>query len=193
MPFRLLHVADKLLRYKDIIEVDYTANYIESDALIRVYQGPGGFGFVHYLIEPKRLTFAPLGDRYHADLEAAVRGDPNSASFALDFARLLLELKDYAGVKAAAQPFLADARKWDFLEPAGRACQALGENVQAIAFYKDYLAHFGANLDVLNAVGECYLQAGNAVEALAAWEHSLRIEPNQPKLKERIQELRQKK
>ena len=442
--------AGKLLRYKDIIEVDYTANYIESDALIRVYQDPGGFGFVHYLIEPKRLTFAPLGDRYHADLEAdvsvndpkggvvyqfsravpfdmteaqlaairdklfsfqdlfplvpgsykisillknrvsreftsaeadlfvpaagvftlyapslanrvdtasrfrgqskpflfgslqltpsprndflpgetlyaffqlqnapedvrnggdveytilketekgpetvhtvrrglaeypdrtnileefslanypaadyilrvsvqdasraqrvaaeerflvtplpnlmrpwvlsvpqppsnapqflhivgteymnkkdlakarplleaAVRGDPNSASFALDFARLLLELKEYAGVKAAAQPFLADARKWDFLEPAGRACQALGENVQAIAFYKDYLAHFGANLDVLNAVGECYLQAGNAVEALAAWEHSLRIEPNQPKLKERIQELRQKK
>ncbi|MCX6567112.1 MAG: GWxTD domain-containing protein [Candidatus Aminicenantes bacterium] len=442
--------AEKLLRYKDIIEVDYTANYIDSDALIRVYQDPGGFAFVHYLIEPKRLTFEPVEDRYHADLEAdvsvtdpqgvvvyqfnrsvpfdmtesqlaairgklfsfqdvfplipgsykinillknrvsreftsaeasliipapgaftlyapalanrvdtasryrgqtkpflfgdlqltpsprndflpgetlytffqlqnapedvrnggvveytilketekgpetvqtvtktlaeypdrtnifekfslanwspayyilrisvqnaaraqriaveehflitalpslmrpwvlsiplppsnapqfsnivglqymnkkdlaesrplleaAVRRDPNSASFALDYARLLLELKEYAGVKAAAQPFLADDRKWEFLEPAGRACQALGEHAEAIAYYKDYLAHFGANLNVLNAVGECYSQVGNIAEALAAWEHSLRIEPNQPKLKERVQELKQKK
>jgi len=126
-------------------------------------------------------------------LETAVRREPNSVAFALDYARLLLELKEYAGVKAAAQPFLADERKWDFLEPAGRASQALGENAEAIAFYKDYLAHFGANLNVLNAVGECYLQLGNTAEALAAWERSLKIEPNQPKLKERIEEIKQKK
>jgi GWxTD domain-containing protein len=442
--------AEKLLRYKDIIEVDYTANYIDSDALVRVYQDPGGFTFVHYLIEPKRLTFKPVGDLYHAELEAdvsvtdpqggvvyqfsrsvpfdmtesqlaairgklfsfqdlfplvpgsykinillknrvsreftsaeaslvipapktftlyapalsnrvdsasrfrgqtkpfvfgglqltpsprneflpgetlhvffqlqntpedvrnggiveytimketekgpetvqtvsktlaeypdrtnlfeefslanwlpayyvlrisvldaaralrvaaeehflitalpnlmrpwalsvplppsnapqffhivglqymnkknlaesrplleaAVRRDPNSASFALDYARLLLELKEYAGVKAAAQPFLADERKWEFLELTGRACQALGEHVEAIAYYKDYLAHFGTNLNVLNAVGECYNLMGNTAEALAAWEHSLRIEPNQPKLKERVEDLKQKK
>ena len=126
-------------------------------------------------------------------LEAAVRREPNSAPFALDYAKLLLELKEYAGVKAAAQPFLADERKWDFLEPVGRACQALGENEQAIVFYKDYLVHFGANLNVLNSVGECYLQLGNMAEALAAWERSLKIEPNQPKLTERVQELKQKK
>ena len=126
-------------------------------------------------------------------LEAAVRREPNSVPFALDYARLLLELKEYSGVKAAAQPFLADERKWDFLEPVGRACQALGEQAQAIALYKDYLAHFGANLNVLNAVGECHLQLGNTAEALAAWERSLKIEPNQPKLKEKVEELRQKK
>ncbi len=126
-------------------------------------------------------------------LEAAVRREPNSASFALNYARLLLELKDFAGVKAVAQPFLADERKWEFLEPVGRASQALGEYSQAIAVYKDYLAHFGANLNVLNAVGECYLQLGDSADALAAWEQSLKIEPNQPNLKERVQELRQKK
>jgi GWxTD domain-containing protein len=442
--------AEKLLRYKDIIEVDYTANYIESDSLVRVYQDPGGSAFVHYLIEPKRLTFEPVEDHYHADLEAdvsvtdpqggvvyqfnrsvpfdmtesqleavrgklfsfqdlfplvpgsykisillknrvsreftsaeaslvipapkaftlyapalanrvdsaarfrgqtkpfvfgdlqltpsprneflpgdtlysffqlenapedirnggvveytitkesdkgpetvqtvtktlaeypdptnifekfplanwapayytlrilvqnaartqhiaaeehflitalpslmrpwvlsvpqppsnapvfsyiigvqymnkkdfaaarplleaAVRHDPNSAPFALDYARLLLEIKEYAGVIAAAQPFLADERKWEFLELLGRSCQALGKNDEAVAYYKDYLEHFGANLDVLNAVGECYNRAGNVPEALAAWEHSLRIEPNQPKIKEKVEELKQKK
>lgn len=126
-------------------------------------------------------------------LEEAVRREPGSVAFALDYARLLLELKEYAGVKDAAQPFLADERKWDFLEPVGRACQALGEQAQAISFYRDYLSHFGANLNVLNAVGECYLQLGDTAEALAAWERSLKIEPNQPKLKERVQELKQKK
>jgi GWxTD domain-containing protein len=132
-------------------------------------------------------------DKARLLLAAAVRRVPGSAPFALDYARLLLELKDYAGAKAAAQPFLADDRKWDFLEPVGRASQALGEYEPAIAFYKDYLARFGANLNVLNSVGECYLQLGDTAEALNAWERSLKIEPNQPKLQDRVRELRTKK
>ncbi len=126
-------------------------------------------------------------------LEAAVRGEPNSAPFALDYARLLLELKDFAGVKAVAQPFLGGDRKWEFLEPLGRACQSLGESSQAVLFYKDYLLHFGTNLNVLNAMGECYFQLGDLANALVAWEQSLKIEPNQPNLKERVLELKQKK
>jgi GWxTD domain-containing protein len=48
--------AEKLLKYKDIIEVDYTANYIESDALVQVHRDEGGRAFVHYLIEPSKLS-----------------------------------------------------------------------------------------------------------------------------------------
>jgi GWxTD domain-containing protein len=61
--------ADKLLKYKDIIEVDYTANYIECDSLARVIQDGSGNHFVHYLIEPSRLTFEQLQDKYHSNLE----------------------------------------------------------------------------------------------------------------------------
>lgn len=126
-------------------------------------------------------------------LEAAFRSDPASIPFALDYIRLLIEIMDYAGAKAAVQPFLADDRKWDFLEYAGRTCQALGENAEAIAHYKDYLKHFGTNLNVLNAVGDCYAADGNVPEALAAFENSLRIEPNQPNIKDKIEELKRKK
>ncbi|HNT33006.1 MAG TPA: tetratricopeptide repeat protein, partial [Candidatus Aminicenantes bacterium] len=59
--------------------------------------------------------------------------------------------------------------------------------------YKDYLKHFGTNLNVLNAVGDCYAADGNVPEALAAFENSLRIEPNQPKIKDKIEELKRKK
>lgn len=48
--------AEKLLKYKDVIEVDYTANYIESDALIQVWHDDAGRAFVHYLVEPSRLS-----------------------------------------------------------------------------------------------------------------------------------------
>ena len=61
--------ADKLLKYKDIIEVDYTANYIECDSLTRVIQDRSGNHFVHYLIEPSRLTFEQLQEKYHSNLE----------------------------------------------------------------------------------------------------------------------------
>ncbi|MDD8031030.1 MAG: GWxTD domain-containing protein [Acidobacteriota bacterium] len=48
--------AEKLFKYKDIIEVEYTANYINSDALVSVYQSPAGVYYVHYLIEPEKLS-----------------------------------------------------------------------------------------------------------------------------------------
>ena len=61
--------AEKLLKYKDIIEVDYTANYIESDALVKVIQDKSGIFFVHYLVEPKRLTFEKYQGKYLSNLE----------------------------------------------------------------------------------------------------------------------------
>jgi GWxTD domain-containing protein len=48
--------AEKLLKYRDVIEVEYTANYIESDALVQVTRTNAGQAFVHYLVEPSRLS-----------------------------------------------------------------------------------------------------------------------------------------
>jgi len=125
-------------------------------------------------------------------LEAAYRRDPAQVKYALDFARILLLDKDYLGVKGVAAGFLADDRKWDFLQIAGQAGQALGELAPAIEYYKSYLNHFGANISVLNAVGECYLSAGGPADALVAWEKSLQLNPNQPELKARVQTLKEK-
>jgi GWxTD domain-containing protein len=56
--------AEKLLKYKDIVEVEYTANYIESDALVQVTRDSAGRAFVHYLIEPSRLSIERLEGIY---------------------------------------------------------------------------------------------------------------------------------
>ena len=125
-------------------------------------------------------------------LEAAYRRDPTQTKYALDFARLLLAAKDYIGVKGVVAPFLLDERKWDFLQIAGQAGQSLGELAPAIEYYKSYLNHFGANITVLNAIGECYLSAGGPADALVAWEKSLQLNANQPDLKARVQALKER-
>lgn len=56
--------ADAILKYKDFIEVDYTANYIASDSLAQVIRDPGGASFVHYTIEPARISAEESGGRY---------------------------------------------------------------------------------------------------------------------------------
>jgi GWxTD domain-containing protein len=130
--------------------------------------------------------------RARRQLEAACRAVPANAVYALDFCRVLREAGDFAGIKAVAQPFLGDDRKWDFLEIVGQAGQGLGEYEAAIGRYKEYLGHFGANIAVLNRVGECHLKLGNPAEALVAWEKSLELDPNQPGLKAKVEALKKK-
>jgi len=61
--------AEKLLKYKDFIEVDYSANYIGNDALVRVIQDKSGMFFVHYLIEPSKFSIENIGDQYYSNFE----------------------------------------------------------------------------------------------------------------------------
>jgi len=61
--------AEKLLKYKDFIEVDYSANYIDNDAFVRVIQDESGMFFVHYLIEPSKFSIENVGDQYYSNFE----------------------------------------------------------------------------------------------------------------------------
>ena len=60
--------AEKLLKYKDIVEVEYSANFIENDSLVRVIQDDSGLFFVHYLVEPQKLSFVEYQGRYNSNL-----------------------------------------------------------------------------------------------------------------------------
>lgn len=64
--------AKAILKYKDFVEVEYTANYIPSDALVWVTQDRSGIFFVHYSVEPKRLSLLNEGGQY--SLNFAING-----------------------------------------------------------------------------------------------------------------------
>jgi tetratricopeptide (TPR) repeat protein len=125
-------------------------------------------------------------------LERAYRKDPSSQQFATDYCRVLLGSKDYAAVKPVALP-LAQAGHHEFYRFLGDSCQALGELAEAVGYYKEYLARMGANLEVLNAIGDCYSRLGDPDNALVAWQKSLELNPNQEGIKARIQALKEKK
>ena len=52
--------AQKFLEFKDVVEVEYSANYLDSDSLVHVLRDPGGLYFVHYAVEPRRLAVAAV-------------------------------------------------------------------------------------------------------------------------------------
>ncbi|MHB8055874.1 MAG: GWxTD domain-containing protein [Candidatus Aminicenantales bacterium] len=56
--------AAKFLEYKDIVEVEYSANFLDSDGTIAVVCDPSGLAFVHYAIEPTRLSVETVGNDY---------------------------------------------------------------------------------------------------------------------------------
>jgi len=207
--------ADRARIVEDIPLADFTpAYYVLTVSLLdgtktEVISGKTQF-FVSLNADIPRpwLLYAPLppaGDPYFTSvlgmqylrsgdlanarvfLEKAYRARPGSVEFALDFCGVLFASKDYDGLKAVALPFYRDQKKSEFAQCLGETSQALGDYAQAIAYYKDFLASFGTNLNVLNAIGDCYLKVGDVAQAVAAWKKSLELNPKQPDIEKKVE------
>jgi len=61
--------AEAILKFKDFVEVEYTANYIGSDAMVEVLRHDAGFFLVHYSVEPEKLSVDRSEDEFSADFE----------------------------------------------------------------------------------------------------------------------------
>jgi predicted negative regulator of RcsB-dependent stress response len=62
-----------------------------------------------------------------------------------------------------------------------------------LEIFERTIAQFGVSLEALNGAGDARAALGQVKEALAAWEQSLKIEPNQPELRKKIEALNLKK
>lgn len=65
--------ADAILKYKDFVDVEYTANYISSDACLQVIQDASGISLVHYSIEPAKISVEEVGGKYEATFQLTGR------------------------------------------------------------------------------------------------------------------------
>lgn len=61
--------AESFLRYKDIVEVEYSANYISNNSLVRVLRDASGLSFVHYIVEIRRFSLQSYQDKYTTTLK----------------------------------------------------------------------------------------------------------------------------
>lgn len=124
-------------------------------------------------------------------LEEAYRKNPDYFKFAYDYARALFLSNEYRKVKEILKSFInRPQNNHDFLALLGMACQRLDELEEAISYYKQFLAHQGTNLNILNSIGECYYKLGKREEALIAWEKSLEINPKQEKIKKMVDAIK---
>lgn len=70
--------ADAFMKYKDFVEVEYTANYVPCDASAEVIRDESGAFMVHYSIEPGKITVEDSGGKY--DVSFLVNGRVSDAS-----------------------------------------------------------------------------------------------------------------
>jgi GWxTD domain-containing protein len=70
--------ADAILKYKDFIDVEYTANYVPSDASLQVIRDESGVFMVHYSLEPSKISVEDAGGKY--DVRFQVTGRVSDAA-----------------------------------------------------------------------------------------------------------------
>jgi GWxTD domain-containing protein len=61
--------AQKFLQYKDVVEVEYTANYIDSNTLVKVFNHASGLPFIHLAIEPRKLSVNQYQNKFYTTLK----------------------------------------------------------------------------------------------------------------------------
>ena len=68
----------------------------------------------------------------------------------------------------------------------------MGELGRAVELLDKAVVHYGVNAVLLNSIGECYEGLGKTKEALAAFEKSLELSPDQPEVRKKVEELKKK-
>jgi GWxTD domain-containing protein len=152
-------------------------------------------------------------DEARPHLEQAYRASPDSWGTAFGLAQVYMALAEYPKVITVLAPFISRPQpaapdmvvlgeKADSLDPralydayvlTGVACRKSGNFLRAVEVLDQAVSHFGVNAPLLNALGESYLGLGKPSEALAAFEKSLQLSPDQPGIRSRVEELKKKK
>ena len=98
--------AQKFLDYKDLVEVEYTANYIDNASLIRVFKDPSGPYFVHYAVQPSRLSVGQRDRAFYTALKVNGRVSAADGRLVYQFDKsFVLDLSEAQMDEANRVPF----------------------------------------------------------------------------------------
>jgi GWxTD domain-containing protein len=134
-------------------------------------------------------------DEARLSLEKAFRVRPDSQEIAVQLAQIDLSLKRFDMVETLLAPFLAEEKtpRYEIFNLTGRAAMGAGKLERAIEIFDESISHYGVNVNVLNAIGDCYFGLGKFDEARAVWEKSLTLSPEQPDVKKRLETLKNRR
>jgi len=61
--------AKKFLEYKNIVEVEYSTNYMDSSSIVKLVKDSSGINFIHFAIEPERLSVNQFENKFYTTLK----------------------------------------------------------------------------------------------------------------------------
>ncbi len=164
---------------------------IHARPWIQFKRYPGSGDPVYSFIRGAQLLNKGEMEKAEDELREAYETEPEREDFAIAYAGVLLNREAGEDVKRVLMPFVekqvSDNNLYHVL---GRAQQGLGEYEEAISCFQKHISHEGASFEVLNSIGECYFQIDNPEEALRAWEKSIEINPDQPEIKKKIEDIK---
>ena len=133
-------------------------------------------------------------DEARVFLERAFQKKPDSEDTATNLARVYLALENPPAVVKTLAPFMTPEKtgKYDTSLLAAEALKRMGELGRAVELLDKAVVHYGVNAVLLNSIGECYEGLGKTKEALAAFEKSLELSPDQPEVRKKVEELKKK-
>jgi tetratricopeptide (TPR) repeat protein len=126
-----------------------------------------------------------------AELARAYEKKRDSVEYAVGYARALLATKSAAKAREILLPLAeATGAGFDLYEALGRASKASGNCGEAVKWFGRALASRGNVAEALNEMGECYLELGDKDLALKAFNRSLEVNPNQPRIKDLVKGIK---
>lgn len=130
-------------------------------------------------------------DQARIKLEEAYNKNPKVKDFAEELARLYLIQKNSQKAKEILEPFSeTDETSYQIYFLLGQSYFSLGEYAQALNICNKAISFFGANTQLLNIIGDCHLGLGNNSEAQAAWDASLKANPEQPEIIRKLEAVK---
>lgn len=145
---------------------------------------------IHHILGVQRLNQEDY-ESAEAWLEKAFRAAPSNPDYAISFATVMYQLKRYPEALELIEPYRERIKdNYELTKLLGKTYQALSRLDDALVIFNQAVNEFGVNTELLNSLGECYIQTGNAQEALLALEKSLEIDPGQEHIQELVRSLK---
>jgi len=187
----LLVDGQEKIKVKEEFDLSYLESLPRPWVLSRVLPPPTDpyYGWIigSQLYKLGRLTEA------RTVLEAAVAKAPGNEDLALELARVYVALNDYQAAAKILDSFVSAEQgvRYETYLVAAQAAFSLGQYEKALTVLDKAVARHGSDIQLLDLIGDCYFKLGKKEEALAVWQKSLEINPDQPELKRKFKLLNQ--
>jgi len=147
----------------------------------------------YFLMLADQSEKAGRDEKAEAWYERAFAANPQGRRGLIDYARFLLKVgKPEKSVSVVEAIRGEPALRFDYVLVRGLAAMAMGRTAEAIDHFMEGNKIYNSDTLLLNSLGTCYSRLGHKDKALAAWQASLRLNPEQDEIKKMVAEIEKK-